>query len=314
MTDGIRHVVLVTGLSGAGKGTILRGLEDNGFAAVDNPPLALIETLVGDGGPNLAIGIDARTEGFDSETVLRLLRRLRTKLSCRVELVFATATAPVLLRRFTATRRRHPLARDGRVADAIAEEQALTARLRQAADLVLDTSDLPIPSLRRLVRDRLAAPDAQRLALTLVSFAFPRGLPLEADMVFDARFLKNPHYDPTLQPMTGLDPQVAAFVRDDIDYTRFVYGIETMSRLVLPRFVREGKTYATLAIGCSGGRHRSVTLVEELARRLGASASDGRDELAGIRITVLHRELHDAGADQGAAIPAALAGAGMATS
>ena len=301
MTSVASRIVLVTGLSGAGKATIMHVLEDLGFEAIDNPPLDLLDALAGRGVAKLAIGIDSRTDGFDPMEVIAAAKALRAAAGGRVDLVFATADDAVLLRRFTETRRRHPLARDGRVAEGIASERDLLAPLRNGADLVIDTSALPPGGLRRLVEERLAPGDGT-LALTLVSFAFPRGLPPDADLVFDARFLKNPHYDPTLRSLTGRDAPVRAFVAGDPDYAEFAARVFELIKLVLPRFVREGKSYATVAVGCTGGRHRSVTLVEDLARRLGSTGASAlscpdrtvrpaANQIAGIRITLLHREL-----------------------
>ena len=288
--DARQPVVIVSGLSGAGKASILRALEDVGFEAVDNPPLELVEELVSgaEGGAprRIAIGIDARSRGFDAEAVLRTLARLRLNPRLRPELVFAWADEPVLLRRYTETRRRHPLAPHGRVSDGIAAEQLLTGPLHSAADLVVDTSDLPLTALRQLIERRYgvtALDDPQAaLSVSLISFAFPSGLPREADMVLDARFLRNPHYDLSLRPRTGQDPEVAAYMEADPDYPAFFARVTELLRLVLPRFVEEGKKYATIAVGCTGGRHRSVTLVERLASHL----SD-----AGWRVSITHREL-----------------------
>lgn len=290
-----QRVVLVSGLSGAGRASILRALEDLGYEAVDNPPLTLTEALVGRSERPLAIGLDARSRGFDAASVLDTLERLRRNPALRPELVFAYADEAALLRRFTATRRRHPLAPDGRVADGIAREVALTAPLREAADLVIDTSDTPLPALRRLVDARFctAAPGELGLMVALMSFAYPHGLPREADLVFDARFLRNPHYDPMLQPLTGLDPAVAAYVEADPDFAAYFGQIESMLALLLPRFVQEGKKYVTIAIGCSGGRHRSVRIVEKLADRFAAAcpaANPGLDR-GGWKVSVTHREL-----------------------
>ena len=295
------RTVLVTGLSGAGKASIMHVLEDLGFEAVDNPPFILLDTLVGRGRGNLAIGVDTRTDGFDPPALLEAIERQRAR-GQRIDLVFATADDAVLLRRFTATRRRHPLATSGRVIDGIDAERHMTASLRDAADLILDTTDMPAPSLRRQVEERLSIDPACRLSLTLVSFAFPSGLPPEADMVFDARFLKNPHYDPHLRERTGLDETVARYVRQDPDYRPFINSIEGLLRLVLPRFVREGKTYATVAIGCTGGRHRSVCLVDELARRMRATVmSDDKT----IQIAVLHLGIGKATTPGGVSSPLA---------
>lgn len=285
-----RPVVLVSGLSGAGKASILRALEDLGFEAVDNAPLPLIEELVARAEPGvprkMAVGVDARTRGFDVDGVLATLSRLRSNPALRCELVFAWADEPALLRRYTETRRRHPLAPNGRVVDGIAAEQALTAPLRAAADLAIDTTDLPLAALRRLIESRYGPETTSEprhgLAVALLSFAFPAGLPREADMVFDARFLRNPHYVSALKACTGLDPEVGAYVESDPDYRAFFRKLAELLGLLLPRFVQEGKKYATVAVGCTGGRHRSVHIVERLASRLAE---------AGWRVSITHREL-----------------------
>ena len=290
-----RRVVLVSGLSGAGRSSILRVLEDLGYEAVDNPPLTLTEELISRGDRRVAIGLDARSRGFDAAAVLSTLERLRLNQALRPELVFAYADEDALLRRFTETRRRHPLAPGGRVVDGIAAEAALTAPLRDAADLVIDTSDTPLPELRRLVESRFAS-DKLGITVSLVSFGYPHGLPREADLVFDARFLRNPHYDHHLRPKTGLDPDVAAFVEADPDFAAFFAQIESMMKLLLPRFAQEGKKYVTIAIGCTGGRHRSVRIIEKLASHMrGACGGNlGLDSRAW-QVTVAHRELLKAG-------------------
>jgi UPF0042 nucleotide-binding protein len=229
--------------------------------------------------------VDARTRGFDADAVVRTLGRLRANPALRAELVFAWAEEPALLRRYTETRRRHPLAPCGRVVDGIAAEQALTAELRQAADLLVDTTDLPLAELRRLIERRYGEASGEQspgLAVALTSFAFPAGLPRDADMVFDARFLRNPHYVSALKPRTGLDPDVGAYVEADPDYPVFFARLVELLELLLPRFVQEGKKYATIAIGCTGGRHRSVHIVERLASRLTET---------GWRVSTTHREL-----------------------
>ncbi len=285
-----RRVVLVTGLSGAGRSSILRVLEDLGYEAVDNPPLTLTEELVSRGERPVAIGLDARSRGFDAAAVLSTLERLRLNQALQPELVFAYADEDSLLRRYTETRRRHPLAPGGRVLDGITQEAAMTAPLREVADLVIDTSDTSLPALRRLVESRFAC-DGVGLTVSLMSFAYPRGLPREADLVFDARFLRNPHYDPYLRAKTGTDAEVAAYVEADPDFQAFFDQIEAMLRLLLPRFVQEGKKYVTIAVGCTGGRHRSVRIVEKLADRL--NGNGGLDMRYG-QITVAHRELQRA--------------------
>lgn len=292
-----QRVVLVTGLSGAGKASILRALEDIGYEAVDNPPLPMLEEMVARSDRPLAIGVDARTRGFDAGRVLEALQRLRASAALRPELVFVWADQPTLLRRYTETRRRHPLAPQGRVADGIAAEEALTARLREGADLAIDTSELPLPALRQQIERHFGeAGDSgsRRMVVSLVSFAYSRGLPREADLVFDARFLRNPHYDPILRPRTGLDPEVGAFIAADPDYRNFFDKLTELITLLLPRFVEEGKKYTTITIGCTGGRHRSVFLVEELAAylasRVAGETASGNAWLDW-QLNVTHREL-----------------------
>ena len=298
-----RRVVLVSGLSGAGRSSILRVLEDLGYEAVDNPPLTLTEELVSRGDRPVAIGLDARSRGFDPVAVLSTLDRLRLNEALRPELVFAQASEDALLRRYTETRRRHPLAPEGRVVDGIKWEAVLTAPLREAADLVIDTSELSLPALRRLVESRFAS-DRIGLTVSLMSFGYPHGLPREADLVFDARFLRNPHYETHLRAKTGMDPDVAAYVEADPDFAVFFDQIEAMLRLLLPRFVQEGKKYVTIGVGCTGGRHRSVRIIEKLAERLRASrCASGFDapgfNASGWQITVAHRELPQEGRTAG---------------
>ncbi len=289
----VRRVVVVSGLSGAGKASILRALEDMGYNAVDNPPLNLLETLINRADQPIAIGLDTRSRGFDAALVRRAVERLRATPGVMVELVYAWAEEAVLLRRYTETRRRHPMAPQGRVIDGIVAEEASTALLRQHADMVIDTSELPLAELRRRIEQRFRpglAEDGEvpGMTLSLLSFAFPAGLPREADMVLDARFLRNPHYDPILRPRTGLDLEVAAYVEADPDFDRFFRSVATLLTLVVPRFIQEGKKYATIAIGCTGGRHRSVHIAERLARELKTKGSVGMEAL---QVTVSHREL-----------------------
>ena len=292
-----QRVVLVSGLSGGGKASVLHELEDLGYEAVDNPPLPMLEDMVSRSDRRLAIGIDTRTRGFDAEEILRILERLRANPALRPELVFTWADETTLLRRYTETRRRHPLAPQGRVSDGIVREEELTAPLRGAADLVVDTSDLPLTSLRRLVRRHFGAgSDAEesRLVVSLISFAYKFGLPREADLVFDSRFLRNPHYDPILRPRTGLDADVGAYIAADQDFATFFAKMADLIDMLLPRFVQEGKKYAAITIGCTGGRHRSVYLVEKLADhltdRIATAQASGEAGLAW-RLHVTHREL-----------------------
>jgi UPF0042 nucleotide-binding protein len=289
--DARRRVVLVSGLSGGGKASALHILEDLGYEAVDNMPLPMIEAVVDGAQRNLAVGVDIRTSGFDTATVLAMLARLRADPQRRAELMYLSADEATLLRRYTETRRRHPMAPQGRVADGIAGEITKTDALREAADLAIDTSGLPLAALRQLIEGHFgaaSAPDAPALVVTLISFAYPQGLPKDADLVFDARFLRNPHYDPLLRPHTGLDKDVGDYVASDPDYEQFFNNLTQMLGLLLPRFVQEGKKYATIAIGCTGGRHRSVYLVEQLSCELVGQIASRRLPW---RLHVSHREL-----------------------
>ena len=293
-----RRVVLVTGLSGAGKASTLRVLEDLGYEAVDNPPLPLMEEMVVRGERPAAICVDTRSRGFDADAILATMARLKRNPNLRPEMVFVQADEANLLRRFTETRRRHPLAPTSRVADGVAAEIRLTATLRDSADYVLDTTDLTLPMLRRIIEQRFSGNAAAGAGMTvsLISFAYPAGLPREAELVFDARFLRNPHYDPILRFRTGLEPEVAAYVEADQDFVPFMDKMTDMLALLLPRFVQEGKKYASVAIGCTGGRHRSVHSVEMLARRLRAM-QPGADSEGLWRVVVTHRELMRAQVD-----------------
>jgi RNase adapter protein RapZ len=286
---GPRRVVVVSGLSGGGKASILHALEDVGYDTVDNLPLALVEDLAACADRDIAIGVDARTRGFDADRVLGTLANLRRNPALLPELVYAWAGEVTLLRRYTETRRPHPLAPNGRVAEGIGIEQDLTSPLRESANLVIDTSELTLARLRHLIEQyfgpRGGKHDA-RMMVSLISFAYAKGMPNEADLVFDARFLRNPR--------TGLDPEVGAYIREDQDYAAYLSRITDLVDLVLPRFVHEGKKYATIAIGCTGGRHRSVYMIEclgaHLSSRLTEMHAAGESELDW-RQTVTHREL-----------------------
>ncbi|MEJ0049004.1 MAG: RNase adapter RapZ [Rhodospirillales bacterium] len=265
-------------------------LEDLGYEAVDNAPLPMIEELVTRGERPAAVGVDTRSRGFNPATLLQTLERLKLNPALRPELVFAWAEDSVLIRRYTETRRRHPLAPRGRVIDGIIAETMLVAPLRETADLLVDTSDLAPFALRARIEARYGGTEAdlEGLTVSLISFAYPKGLPRDADLVFDARFLRNPHYDPILRPGTGLDPAVAAFVEADEAFEPFLDKVTDLLTLLLPRFVEEGKKYLGVAVGCTGGRHRSVHVVESLVARLAQRGPAGGPPW---RVTVTHREL-----------------------
>lgn len=278
------RTVIVTGMAGAGRSSALRILEDLGFEAVDNLPLPLLPRLLRseeETAQDLALGIDTRSRRFAPQALLEEIRRPPEEAAPPV-LLFLDADEETLLRRFTETRRRHPLAQDRPVADGIARERRLLAPLREAADLVVDTSRLALPALRRLLESRFGGAHAPGLVITLLSFAYRNGLPREADLVFDVRFLANPHYEPGLRPLTGRDPEVGAFIAADEAFPSFERGLLSLLRQLLPRYRREGKSYLTIALGCTGGRHRSVFVAERIARCLQGD---------GWRVIILHREL-----------------------
>jgi UPF0042 nucleotide-binding protein len=262
------QIVIVTGLSGAGKSTALRALEDIEFFCVDNIPVPLVATMVdhlaheGDR-DKVAIAIDSR-QRRNLQAWSETLARLRGA-GHRLEVMFLDATDEVLLRRFSETRRRHPLSGDD-LSDGIRRDREVMAELRHGA-AVVDTSNLNMHQLKAIIQDRYGG--TGKLAVTLVSFGFKHGLPLEFNLVFDVRFLPNPHFEPALTHLDGRDPDVAKFVFGP-DGSELVRHIEGLLRFSLPQFQKEGKLYVTICVGCTGGRHRSVAVVEELRRRLGS--------------------------------------------
>ena len=260
------QIVIVTGLSGAGKSTALRALEDIEFTCVDNIPVPLVTQMVehlaheGDR-DKLAIAIDAR-QRRSLAAWQQTIRSLRSS-GHRLEVMFLDASDEVLLRRFSETRRRHPLSGDD-VLDGIRRDRELMAEMRQGA-AVVDTSQLNTHQLKAIIQDRYGG--TGKLAVTIVSFGFKHGLPLEFNLVFDVRFLPNPYFEPALTHLDGRDPDVARFVFGP-DGSELVRQVEGLLRFALPQFQKEGKLYVTVCVGCTGGRHRSVAVVEELRRRL----------------------------------------------
>lgn len=283
-------VVLVTGLSGAGRTTTLKVLEDEGFEAVDNLPLSLLPALLapasgeadGERAARLALGVDLRTRGFDQRRLLDQLAALRSRPDLDLRVVYLDCDDAVLIRRFTETRRRHPLATDRPVADGIRSEREVMMPLREAADVVIDTSAHTLASFRQALVEALAIGGQRRMTVTVVSFAFRGGLPREADLVFDVRFLDNPHYRDELRPLDGRDPAVAAYVGNDPGFEPFLTRLQALLEPLLPRYEREGKSYLTIAVGCTGGKHRSVVTAERLAAWL---------KSLGTPVTLRHRDV-----------------------
>jgi UPF0042 nucleotide-binding protein len=285
---GRTRLVIVTGMSGAGRTAALRALEDLGYEAVDNLPLSLFGSIVppeGLAGRGLAVDVDVRTRDFTEARFNEMVDALFARPGIDGRMVFIDCDDEALRRRFTETRRRHPLAKDRAVPDGIQLERRLVGGLRARADVVIDTTALSVADLRRILAGHFALEPAG-LAVSVVSFAFPHGLPREADLVFDVRFLANPHYVDALRPQSGCDAGVGDYVAADPAFAPFLAGIEAWLVPLLPRYEREGKSYLTIAIGCTGGRHRSVYVAERLAASLAAR---------GRAVHLAHRDLPSSG-------------------
>ena len=279
------RVLVVTGLSGAGRTTALKALEDMDCEAVDNLPVRLMATLIHQGpaaGRGLAIGVDVRTRDFDAAQFAKDIAALRAAVDTPVEMLFLDSANDVIARRYTETRRVHPMASDRPLADGIVAERRLLAPLREAADFVMDTSHSNIHEFARLLRARLVGTAAAEPNVLVTSFSYRNGVPRAADMVFDVRFLRNPHYDPQLRPLTGRDPGVGSYIAEDPDFEGFFERLTGLLALLMPRFREEGKSYLTIAIGCTGGRHRSVYVAERLRGWIAERMT---------RVELRHREL-----------------------
>jgi UPF0042 nucleotide-binding protein len=266
-----RKLVILTGLSGSGKGSSLKALEDLGYYAVDNLPIELLSEFAGlvarsATTPLAAIVIDVR-EGATLERFPATLASIRERLQTTV--VYLEASRAALLRRFSETRRPHPLGREERVEDAMDAERAMLDPVRNVADIVLDTSSFNVHELRAYVQKRFASSgDGRPLLISSISFGYKNGVPLEADLVFDVRFLPNPHFIPQFRPLTGLDPEIIAYVQQFPQTAQFLDKVTSMLLFLLPHYIHEGKSYLTIAFGCTGGQHRSVVISEEVGKRL----------------------------------------------
>jgi UPF0042 nucleotide-binding protein len=281
--------MLVTGLSGAGKSTALRTLEDLGWEVVDNLPLSLLEDLLetplgmGSGRRRrpLALGVDSRTRDFDANRIVQQIKALASEQRVPVETLYFDCAGSELIRRYSETRRRHPLAPDRPATDGIAAERELMEPLRRWADHVVDTTDTAPNALQQQIRQRFGSGTVAP-TLTIMSFGFARGVPRSADNVFDLRFLRNPYWVDELRDLTGLDEAIGHYVAGDPAYEDAIGRIEELLLVLLPRYGEEGKSYVTIAFGCTGGRHRSVHVAERVAARL---------REAGFSPTVEHRDL-----------------------
>jgi UPF0042 nucleotide-binding protein len=275
MSDARRRprLLLVTGMSGAGKSTVLDALEDMGWEVVDNLPVDLLARFVDGrdkGTASIAVGMDARSRGFDADKVPELIRSID---GVEAEMLYLDCAGGELIRRYDETRRLHPLAPDRPPEDGIARERAVTAPLRASADSVLDTTDLKPADLRDELRRRYGA-DSDQPVLTIASFAFARGISRTADLVFDLRFLPNPHWVDELRPLTGKDAAVRSYLEQEPAWGETLDRIESLLIDWIPRYWAAGKSYVTVAFGCTGGRHRSVAAAVEVAERLRRSGFD----------------------------------------
>ena len=306
-----KQILLVTGMSGAGKSTVLRTLEDLGWETVDNLPLLLLHRLLdtppgegaeGDDDRPLALGIGTQTRGFDAESIVQRVKKLSEQEGHQLGTLFLECDESELERRYSETRRRHPLAQDRPASDGIARERELLMPLRRWSNRLIDTTTLSSNELQQQIRATFTIDGLGRTVVTIASFGFARGLPRDADLVFDMRFLRNPHWVEVLRPGTGQDPDVSEYIAEDPAYGQAMAQIEALLLLLLPRYQAEGKAYVTAAFGCTGGRHRSVHVAERMARRL-------REE--GFSPTVTHRDLQTAPQDSLEGAPVAISGGGV---
>jgi len=285
-TDNVPELVIISGMSGAGRSTAAKCLEDLGWFVVDNLPPSLIPTMVDLGarsqGAVARIGavVDVRGRSFFDD-LLASLEDLEQR-GVRLRVVFLEASDDALVRRFESVRRPHPLQGDARIVDGIAQERALLRDLRGEADLVIDTSSLNVHELRAKMDAQFADDQEPQLRATVMSFGFKYGLPVDADLVVDCRFLPNPHWVPELRARTGTDEEVANYVFDQPGAKEFLDQYADLLRIVTEGYRREGKRYMTLAVGCTGGKHRSVAMSERLAKRLTAD---------GLETVLVHRDM-----------------------
>ncbi|MGV8949211.1 MAG: RNase adapter RapZ [Candidatus Paracaedibacter sp.] len=281
-----QKIILVTGMSGAGRSNALKVLEDLGYEAIDNLPLSLLPHLCDQIGSwerhnPLAIGIDTRSYGFDLTRFWELFQAMSAALKGSVQLLYLECDDDVLLRRFTETRRRHPIGKFS-LPEAIAQERQMIDPLKSLADLTIDTSHLSMPSFGQMVRQHFSLEDSLSLLICLISFSYRRGLPREADMVFDARFLSNPYYEKPFRALSGKDEAVGEYLTKDSNWQGVYNSIQEIIRHSLKGFRLTGRSYLTLACGCTGGQHRSVFLAEQLSTWL---------HKEGERVKIEHRDL-----------------------
>ncbi|WP_407494612.1 RNase adapter RapZ [Pseudooceanicola sp. MF1-13] len=284
--------VLVTGPSGAGRSTAIRALEDLGYEAIDNLPLSLVPRLIDGGSAQrpVALGIDVRNRDFSTNALIEAIDTLGADRNHPLEVLYLDCSPEVLVNRYSETRRRHPMAPAETPRDGIAIELDLLAPIRARADVLIDTTELSPHDLRAEIERWFKPADLKSLAISIHSFSYKRGLPRGIDMVLDTRFLRNPYWDESLRGMNGQDAAVQNYVASDTQFTEFFERVKGLVLMLLPAYVNEGKSYFSVAFGCTGGQHRSVTVTELLAKAL---AEDGW------QVSIRHRELERRGAAQG---------------
>jgi UPF0042 nucleotide-binding protein len=285
-----KRILLVTGLSGAGKTTVLKTLEDLGWEAVDNFPIRLAGPLLELPSPEgrdesdipLALGFDSRTRGFQPEQLIRQIKRLQQRDDLEIMTLFIDCAGSEIERRYSETRRRHPLAQDRPAGDGIAQERSLMEPLRRWADSVIDSSKLSASDLQGEIRNRFRNDGHAEMNIDISSFGYSRGVPHNADLIFDVRYLRNPHWDAQLRPLTGQDQPVADYVSADPAFDETIGKVRDLLMTLLPLYDAQGKAYVNIAFGCTGGRHRSVYVAELFGKWL-------RDD--GFSPTITHRNL-----------------------
>jgi len=271
VSDPLKRIVVITGMSGSGKSTAIRALEDSGFFCIDNLPVLLLPKLtelagLGSTARRLALVIDAREGVFLGEAP-RMLEDVR-RGGHQVEVVFLDSSNGAITRRFSETRRRHPLAPQGTILEGIERERSALHDIREMADQVIDTSELTVHDLKKIIQARFSPELSNAPSISILSFGYRYGVPQQADLVFDLRFLPNPYFVPELKGLTGKHPQVARFVLDRPEAQTFLDKVVDLCQFLFPRYQKEGKAYLTLALGCTGGKHRSVAVARELSQRL----------------------------------------------
>lgn len=285
--------MLVTGPSGAGRSTAIHALEDLGYEVIDNLPLSLVPRLI-DGPPldrPIALGIDVRNREFGATALIELIDTLTRDPRVGLEVLYIDCAVDVLIRRFSETRRRHPLAANETPAEGIGREMDLLAPIRARADHLIDTSEMSPHDLKAELQTWYSKSAAEPMAVSLQSFSYKRGLPRGLDMVFDCRFLRNPYWDPALRGRDGRDPAVAAHVAEDPRFAEFLSRLEGLLLMLLPAHLAEGKAHLSIGFGCTGGQHRSVAVAESLSKRLAE---------AGWPVSKRHREMERRAADTAA--------------